>query len=104
MGHCSTEHSEDENCCETEHGHSHGPSREDEGCTMAEDLVCLAKSAQKELLKEKMEKILEAKIGKKLDQVAEAAVEALLSHWQQKVAEKHACEHYKEKLMAAFKG
>jgi methenyltetrahydromethanopterin cyclohydrolase len=71
---------------------------------MAEDLICLAKSAKMELLKAKMEKLIEAKIGKKLDQVAEAAVEALLAGWQQKVAEKQACEHYKEKLMAAFKG
>jgi hypothetical protein len=71
---------------------------------MAEDLLCLAKSAKHDLLKEKMKKVFEAKIGKKLDQVAEVAVDAVLAHIQQAVAQKQACEQYKEKLIAVFKG
>lgn len=71
---------------------------------MAEDLLCLAKSAKHDLLKEKMKRILETKIGKKLDQVAEVAVDAVHAHMQQAAAEKQACEQYKEKLIAAFKG
>lgn len=70
---------------------------------MAEDLLCLAKSAKHDLLKEKMKALLEAKIGKKLDQVAAAAVDAVLAHLQHTVAQKQACKQYKENLMAAFK-
>src|SRR5476649_349847 len=92
MGECKTEKS-----CDTSHTH------EDEGCTIAEDLLCLAKSAKHELIQEKMKKILEAKIGKKLDKVAEVAVEAALACMQNKMAEKQACNDYQEKLMAAFK-
>lgn len=104
MGECNTDHSCHENSCETENSCDRGENRREEGCTMAEDLLCLAKSAKHDLLKEKMKKIFEAKIGKKLDQVAEVAVDAVLAHWQQTAAQKQACEQYKEKLTAAFKG
>lgn len=104
MGECTTDRSCHENSHETERSCDRGESRSEEGCTMAEDLLCLAKSAKHDLLKEKMKKIFEAKIGKTLDQVAEAAVDAVLAHWQQAAAQKQACEQYREKLMAAFKG
>ena len=100
MGECKTD-----NSCETENSCGHGKSQQqEEGCTMAEDLLCLAKSAQHDLLKEKMKKLLEAKIGKKLDQVAEIAVDAVLAHMQHTVAQKQAGEQYKGNLMAVFKG
>ncbi len=83
--------------CDTNSGAS-------EECCFAEELLCLAKSAKHELLKEKMKKILEARIGKKLDKVAEVAVDAVISCMQHKLAEKQACDQYKENLMAAFKG
>lgn len=88
-----------ENSCNT--GSSRGPT--EENCTFAEDILCLAKTAKQELLKEKIKKGLEAKIGKKLDKVADAAVEALLTCLQQKMAAKEACEQYRENLFAAFK-
>jgi hypothetical protein len=50
-----------------------------------------------------MKKQLEAQIGKKLDKIAEAAVNTLVAEMQQKTAEKKACEHYEEKLASAFK-
>jgi hypothetical protein len=100
MGECKTDNSceTEKSCGSTKHQH------EEERCTMAEDLLCLAKSAKHDLLKEKMKKVFEAKIGKKLDQVAEVAVDAVLAHIQQAVAQKQACEQYKEKLIAVFKG
>lgn len=74
-----------------------------ECCTIAEDLLCLAKQAKHELLKEKMKKEIEAKIGKKLDNIAKIVVEAGLTYMEQQIAGKVACEDYKEKLYAAFK-
>lgn len=43
---------------------------------------CLAKDAKMELLKEKMKKKLEASHGKKLDQVAELIVGALIERYK----------------------
>jgi hypothetical protein len=88
--------------CETEK-HCHGSAKSDECHAFVEDLLCLAKCAKHELLKEKMKKIFEAKIGKKLDKVAAAAAEAVLACLNQKMAEKQACDDFTEKLMAAFK-
>jgi hypothetical protein len=99
MGECHTD-----NSCETENSCSTGGSNQSGECTIAEDILCLAKSAKHDLLKEKMKKVLEAKIGKKLDKIAEVAVDAVLACLQQKMAEKQACDQYKENLMAAFKG
>lgn len=98
MGECHTDDS-----CETENSCSTDSSRESENCTIAEDILCLAKSAKHDLLKEKMKKILEAKIGKKMDKIAEVAIDAVLACLQQKMAEKQACDQYKENLMAAFR-
>ena len=91
------------NTCETENSCSPTNNQQEEHCTMAEDIMCLAKSAKHELLKEKMKKLLEAKIGKKLDKVAEVAVDAVLACMQHKMEAKQACNQYKENLKAAFK-
>ena len=95
-----------ENSCENK-GSCSSDSRQDWGhdekCTMAEDILSLAKCAKHELLKEKMKKQLEAKIGKKLDKVAEVTVDALIACMQHKMNEGHACDQYKENLMAAWK-
>ncbi len=69
---------------------------------MAEEILHLAKCAKHELLKEKMKKLLETKMGKTLDKVAEVAVEGILTRMQHKKAKKQACEQYKEDLMTAF--
>ena len=71
-------------------------------CTIAEDLLCLAKQAKHELLKEKMKKEIEAQIGKKLDNVAKIVVEAGIACMEHEIAGKQACNSYKEKLFAAF--
>ena len=72
-------------------------------CTMAEDLLCLAKQAKKELLKEKMKAHFEAKKGKKLDKIAEIAVDAAIQCIEHQMAGKEACDEYKQNLQAAFK-
>ncbi len=99
MGDCHTNDS-----CETESGCTPEQRQESDRCTLAEDLLCLAKSAKHELLKDKMKKILEAKIGKKLDKAAEAAVDAMLACYQNKAAAKDACDTYQKNLKAAFEG
>ena len=92
----------DDNSCETDES-CHTGGKSDGECTLAEDMLCLAKSAKHDLLKEKMKKVFEAKIGKKLDKVAEIAVEAVLACMQQNIAAKEACDKYEENLMAALK-
>lgn len=98
MSECRTD-----NSCETENSCSTGGAPAEEHCTVAEDILCLAKDAKHKLLQEKMMKLFEAKIGKKLDKIAEAAVEAMLACMQNKMAAKQACHDYQEKLQAAFK-
>ena len=73
-----------------------------EQCTMAEDVMDLAKWAKKELLKEKMKDILKAKMGKKLDKIAEVAVDAVIACMEHKHASKQACHQYEESLREAF--
>jgi hypothetical protein len=89
--------------CETENSCAPQAAPQEQ-CTMAEDLMCLAKSAKHDLLMDKMKKIIDAKMGAKLDKVAAVAVEAMMACWQQKMAQKEACNSYKENLMAAMKG
>ncbi len=72
-------------------------------CNMAEDILFLAKHAKHELLKEKMKKVIETKMGKKLDQIADFAVEAFLACHEHKMSGKQAFEGYKEKLLAVYK-
>ena len=43
-------------------------------------------------------------MGKKLDKVAEVAVDAVLAHMQHKKAQKQACEQFEEDLRSAYKG
>jgi len=69
---------------------------------MAEDILRLAKCAKHKLLREKMKKLLEAKIGKKPDKVEEVAVKAILAKTQHKKARKETCDQFKENLKAAF--
>jgi hypothetical protein len=98
MGECKIDNSN-----KTESSCGSDIPEQEEHCTMAEDILCLAKCAKHELLKEKMKKLLEAKIGKKLDKVAEVAVDAVLACMEHKMAAKHACHQYEENLMAAFR-
>lgn len=104
MGECSDNKCDSDNSYDTNKNSCDSGSKKSSGeCTIAEDLLCLAKQAKHELLKEKMKKVLEAKIGKKLDRVAEVAVDAVLACMQHQVAAHEACNDYKAKLSAAFK-
>ncbi len=82
---------------------STGVKKSSDECTIAEDLVCLAKQAKKELLKEKMKAHMQAKKGDKLDKIAEIAVDAVIACMEHKMAGHEACEEYKNKLKAIFK-
>ncbi len=86
-----------ENTCETK------TPKQSDCCTLAEDMICLAKQAKKDLLKEKMKAVYEAKIGEKMNNVAEIAVTAALECMMQQLASKEACENYKNDLIAAIK-
>lgn len=93
MSDCNTK----ENSCTTD-----APKKND-CCTFAEDMVCLAKQAKKELIKEKMKTVFEEKIGEKMDKVAELAVDAAIACMQHKLADKEAGDEYKVNLLAAIK-
>jgi hypothetical protein len=76
--------------------------QEECSCSMSAEILSLVKCAKHDLLKDKMKKLLEVKIGKKLDKVAEVAVEAVIAKMEHKIAQKLACEHYEDNLMSAW--
>jgi hypothetical protein len=63
----------------------------------------LAKCAKYSLLKQKMERLLDAKIGGQLDKIAEIAAEAVIDHMQRMGAKKQASQQYEQDLLAALK-
>jgi len=73
-------------------------------CGKVDEFVNLAKSAHHELLKQKMKAAFEAKIGKKMDKVANVVVEAALVCMKDKMAERQAHEDFEKKLMDIFRG
>lgn len=92
------------NCCDSNKGAcDSGKQESDIDCPVAQELLCLAKEAKKELLKEKMKAIFEVKKGKKLDKIAEVAVEAVIACFEHQMAGKEACGEYQQNLKAAFK-
>ena len=92
MSECKTDE-----CCET------GKKESSDACTMAQEIYGLAKQAKFELLKEKMKAAFEAKIGKRMDAVAEIAAEAVIAYFEHQKAGKEACDDYHEKLSSAMK-
>jgi len=68
-----------------------------------ESFIDLAKTAKHELLKEKMKKAFEAKIGAKMDKVADVITTAAIACMQNKMAEKKAYEDLQQSLMSIFK-
>ncbi|MFA5041287.1 MAG: hypothetical protein WC464_06620 [Bdellovibrionales bacterium] len=80
------------------------------GCAIGkcEGKVCeffpLAIVAHQELLKEKMKKVFEAKIGRKMDQVAEVVANAALVYLKDKMTEKQLSEQYEKKIADIFNG
>lgn len=65
-------------------------------------LIWLAYSAQKELLKEKMKTHLEEKAGKKLDEVANLAVDAMINKYKKMRECKKSREEFEEDLKDIF--
>lgn len=72
------------------------------------EMIALVKRAKRELLKEKMKANLEAKIGKKLDGVADLFVNAMIDEYKEKYEkmrefkEKH--DEYEQRLREIFEG
>ncbi|OJX92841.1 MAG: hypothetical protein BGP00_23230 [Novosphingobium sp. 63-713] len=67
---------------------------------MAAKMFHLAKCAKHALLKRKIEQHLDAKIGAKLDRMAQLAADALIDSMQRIGARKQACRRYEDDLLA----
>lgn len=77
----------------------HGePMEKDEFHELLEKVKC----AKESLLKDKIKQRLEAKIGKKLDHIADLAVEALLGKWEIKSKKHELKERVAEKMMTIW--
>ncbi|MDN3512382.1 MAG: hypothetical protein NG784_13915 [Candidatus Jettenia sp.] len=91
-------------CCD-----SHGSKCKSYGCghshdgDYASEMFALVHCAKKELLKEKMKAHLEARIGEKLDKVADLFVNAMMDKYKEmrKCEKKH--DEYEQKLKEIFK-
>lgn len=89
-GMCGSSHDKCDMCGESHHKDS------------ISGLICLAYSAQKELLKEKMKTHLEEKAGKKLDEVANLAVDAMINKYKKMRECKKSREEFEEDLKDIF--
>ncbi len=99
MSECKTEES-----CETSKGSCDTPNKSSSDCcTVAQDFLCLAKQAKKELMKEKMKAAFEKKLGKKMEALADVATDAVIACFEHEMAGRDACNNYKENLLKAFK-
>ena len=92
----------DEHPCGDDHRGGH--AYHEECCDRAERVMGLAKDAKHDLLKEKMKKLFESKVGKQLDKVAEVAVDAVIARMQHRAAAQQSCDQYEKNLTAAFQG
>lgn len=85
--------------CDTEKGSCE--TKQDD-CCISEALKCLGKQSGMELLKDKIKKALEAKIGKKLDKIADVVSDEHINCLESKIAQKQAGNNYREELFAAL--
>ena len=65
---------------------------------ITDNIKCLAEKAWAELLKEKIKKQYENKIGSKMDKIAEVAADAAIDYWKHKIAAKESCKEQEAKL------
>ena len=65
-------------------------------------MMWLVHSAKMELIKEKMKKKLEAAKGKKLDQVAELFVDAMMDEYKDRAGTEKRKEELREKFASIF--
>ena len=70
---------------------------------MMDTMMYLAHKAKFELLKEKMKKKIEASDGKRLDQIADIVVEALLESKKEKAESESRMQELREKLDSLLK-
>lgn len=77
--------------------HTHGEK------DAAAKMFHLAKCAKHSLLKQKIERQLEAKIGPKLDRIAALAADALIDNMHRISGKKQASHRYEEDLLAAIR-
>lgn len=75
----------------------------DEGHDVAAKMFHLAQCAKHDVLKKKMERLIEQKIGDHLDAIAEIAVEAVIDRMERMAARKHASHQYEDKMMDALR-
>ncbi|HLC59832.1 MAG TPA: hypothetical protein VJJ52_00205 [Candidatus Nanoarchaeia archaeon] len=93
-------------CCSNEAEGKCGCSGESNCCEKSYDkmgmMMWLAHSAKMELIKEKMKKKLEAAKGKKLDQVAELFVDAMMEKYKDEAESEKKKEELQQKFDAIF--
>ncbi len=93
-------------CCSNEAEEKCGCSGESSCCEKSYDktdmMMWLAHSAKMELIKEKMKKKLEAVKGKKLDQVADLFVDAMMEEYKDMAGAEKRKEELREKFEAIF--
>jgi hypothetical protein len=82
------------------HDHHGGHDEKDK----MNELLETVKMAKEHLLKKKIMDKLDAKIGKKLDAIADVAVEMIMEKWKMKEAKMKKKEAWMDKLDAAMKG
>jgi len=84
-------------CC----GQSSGTGFKSE-CDMTAHLFDLANQAWEELLKEKIKKVYEKKLGEHLNKTAQVAADGCADYWQSKIQEKTKCKEFQEKVKEAM--
>ena len=100
MGHCLEGTCGDSGCC----GEKQHSGCSSSGCDTTDMLMQLAEDAWAGLMKEKIKKAYEAKIGKQMDKTAEAAAQAAIDYWQWKMQGKAGCEQAKESIKKTMMG
>ncbi len=92
---CSTQTSCQPSSCQPKPCHG-------SGCEMTDEMMELADEAWSCLMKEKMKACLEKMDGKKMDAIAQAAVEVSKAHWGGKMKMKADMREAMEKLRMAM--
>jgi len=92
MEHCKTHHS----CEAKDPPHKH----KEHGCcfNITDHIKTVANKAWSELLKEKIKKRYEEKLGTKMDEIAGVAADAAIEFWRHKIESKESCKEYEAKL------
>jgi hypothetical protein len=112
-GCCSSHHHEDSHCheeesCEAHHNHcedSHHSccsEHHQDSCSFGDTLLKLADEAWMNVLKGKIEKVIERQSGSQLDKVAELVSETNHKRWKGIIAKGHCKENFEKELGMLF--